>query len=915
MAQQNIPTQPSPKTTQYMNLLGVDYQSDSTEVSTLRSPDMVNMISDLGGIPVKRYGYRRFGNAYEGVATIGGQNWAVKKMPQGTTPETYKLYVCTIDVSGGRVAEGSLVELSPRTNTGEVKHVFGFQNSLFVLCEKEWIEKDVETGLTKYLGINEGNMYELTEESGNKYIDLKMPDSKYIPTVYTMYKPNGKELITLPQGTDLTGATEGVNLLTPFRRAEYCVQVDTANETTFVIPNLSKMAARYNANKQVPYKVEILNSGTYEWKTLTAGTDYSIGATALYQCQFPDVDGEAYAETTAGRIEFASAPYTVVAVSGVNYLRFKDDNTKDVPSGVPNVRITYAAFDDGGVEQLTRKQTMETNVEGTAELAVSSDYSTSGSNPFIITLNNTPQGAVVVQYFETATSRHETNTYLVEKTVGVGGYSFSDQIAIADGTAIRTIEYDGDRTIQIKYSNSATASGSVSRFGNARYLNDVPQQITLPSTIAMGTTIVIEGFEGNTKVDFRAYKGRKTVMPEGVVFYDGNRTVFVIAAFFQGAWHETRVTSFQFTVNDTVSPAYRKERRNDLYKSDAVTLFDARLFGGVGIHTYYSRASEPFKIDDNFYFDVDNDVLAYTRASRYLAVITEDIGRNTIFLASGEYDNDLAMMVYTVRASNAGVGAVTAHVSGTLNDEPLFLSRTGIYGISTNYLSEKYAISRSGKINKHLCREEHLETAVGIAHNNYFYIAINGKMYVLDGRHRDASRNGDNSYECYFFDNMPIITDMFVVDNRLLFSDGTYTYAWNDDLEEDYQYIDRAVWNDELQRWEGEPVACKWTSKLDGDGAPHYYKVLSKKGTMVTVAPPMQTGCQITIIKDAHDEYYIGRFNGSTFALSDSVMDAFTKKKIKKYKRLQFVIENKEAEPFGLISVVKTFTLGNYAKR
>lgn len=947
MAQQNIPKQADPKTSQYMNLLGVDYQSDTTEVSPLRSPEMVNMVSDLGGIPVKRYGYRQFGDAYEGVATIGGETWAVKKVAQGTTPETYKLYSCVIDVSGERVEEELLAELSPRTNCGEVKHVFGFQNSLYVLCENEWIEKDIEKGTIKYLGVNEGNLYDLTEDNGDNYIDLKMPDNEYIPTVYTMYKPNGKELVTLPQGVDLTGSTEGVNLLTPFRRVEYCVTTDTATATTFVIPNQAKIAARHNQNKEVPYKVEVLESSTYEWKALTAGTDYAVTTPATVACRLPDGTDEAYTDTTLAKIEFVSAPYTVVTDSGVDYLRFKDDNTKDVPSGVPNVRVTYAAFTeaDGGTSPMTMDVAVD--IKGTHD-SVSRAYTVAGDGTanMTVTLSETPKGAVYIQ------ALFDLNAYYAGGTGGTRVLKTANFFAghIGERTADSSLTksdwdapikysfvftYDGQRTISVTASVVSTPSGvsgstcarmiwtptpSVPYVPTVAYILDEPQSYTLPREPLQGTQVVVRYYRDDVSV-YNWWFDAGTPSNITGKYYDGYGTIYISGRIVPNSswtdveYQEQRATAIRYSFDIAVAPAYYKDRRVDLLKSEAVTFFDARLFGGVGVHTYYSRASEPFKIDDNFYFDVDNDVLTYTRASRYLAIITEDIGRNTIFLASGEYDSTLAMMVYSVRASNAGVGAVTPYVSGTLNDEPLFLSRTGIYGISTNYLSEKYAISRSGKINKHLCREPNLETAVGIAFNGYFYLSVNGNMYVLDGRHRDASRNGDNSYECYFFDNMPNITDMFVVDNRLLFSDGTFTYAWNDDLDEEYQYIDNAEYNEELQRWEGEAVACKWTSKLDGDGAPHYYKTLSKKGTMITIAPPMQTSCEVTLIKDAHDEVYLGKFRGDTFALSDSVMDAFTKKKIKKYKRLQFVIENKEAEPFGLISVVKTFTLGNYAKR
>jgi hypothetical protein len=129
------------------------------------------------------------------------------------------------------------------------------------------------------------------------------------------------------------------------------------------------------------------------------------------------------------------------------------------------------------------------------------------------------------------------------------------------------------------------------------------------------------------------------------------------------------------------------------------------------------------------------------------------------------------------------------------------------------------------------------------------------------------------------------------------------------------QYLDNAEWDSSKRQWIGTAVKAKWTSAIDNDGVPQYYKTLNKKGTYVTVAPPMQTSCQVSIKKDANQEFYAGRFSGATFALSDSVLDAFTRKKVKKYKRLQFIVENNEPEPFGIISIVKSFTVGNIAKR
>lgn len=699
MAQLKVPEQPNVRTIAYDNLLGVDYQSDATEVSRRHSPEMVNMISDLGGIPIKRSGYRRVGGAYEGFTVVGGDDWSVKILND-------QLYVCKVSVSeSGEIVESDTTRISTRTNFGEIKNVFGYQGYLCILCENEWVEFDTETKVVRVLGVSEGTLFSYADSTR---ITLNRPDAKFIPTVQTMYKPNGQELVALPDGTDITGATEGVNLLTPFRRVEYCVTTDTADETVFVVPNQAKMASNVF--------VEVLDPTTYDW-VATASFDLT-GATTL-ACRRPDNARNVTSTVVDARVTLNTAPYIKVMVDNEPHLRFRNAQSVEVPAGVPNVRITYAPFN--------------------------------------------------------------------------------------------------------------------------------------MSVYASGQTTVYNGF-------------------------------------------------------------YR-EARNGVLASDAMAFYDSRLFAGIGVRTYYSQVSVPLKMDDIFYFDVDNDVVSYAKASNSLAVIAEDTGKSTVYLASGSYDSTLAMPVYSIKASNAAVGSVTSNVSGALNDEPIFLSKLGLFGLSTNYLSEKYSIPRSGKINRRLCKEPNLETAVGTNFNGYFYLAINGHMYVLDSRHKDASRNGDNSYECYYFDNLPIVTSIFIVSNRMFFSDGTYTYTWNDDLEEQYRYLDNAVLDSQTQAWTGTPVKCKWCSTIDGDNAPQYYKTLQKKGTMVTLAPPMQTSCQITLIRDAHDIVYVGRFNGTTFALSDAVLDAFTKKKVKKYKRLQFVIENNEPEPFGIISIVKSFVLNNYAKR
>lgn len=704
MAQRKVPDAPREYATRYNQLLGVDFQADQTEVNRRRSPDMVNMISDLGGNPVKRSGYRSVGLGYAGIASAGGSMWGVRRQTNGV-----RIYRLEFTNTGIEIIDNHLLDYSE--HAGEAKYLFGFRDKLYVLCEKAWFEHDIELGTTRMIGCAEDVLY---TNGGNSFA-LKMPDKSIIPTIMTMYKPNGTEMVALPEGTDITGATQGVNLLTPFRIVEYCVQTDTADETKFVIPSVSQMSN--------VVKVEVRSSSTYEW----IDAQFTLPTATSRATILPDDPNTASStDLVSGYITLASAPYIKVVENNEPYLRFRDAQTVAVPAGEPNVRVTFAPF-------------------------------------------------------------------------------------------------------------SAQTTGT--RIG----------------------------------------------------FYN--------------------------------------ETRNKVINTNAAEMYDARIFAAEGTDAYYSRVSNFFMIDDDFYFSVDNDIMMFAKTSSSLAVIGEDTGSNTIYLAKGEYNETLAMPVYKATASNASVGCIAPKVTGNLNDEPLLLSRSGIYGLSTNYLSEKYAISRSGKINRRLCREDNLENAVGITFNNYFYVAINGRMYVLDGRHRDQSRNGDSSYECYYFEGMPDIERMYVVDGRMYFADNTHIYTWNDDMPETVKYYDRLVIDSQTGEPSGDPVEAKWSSLFDDDGAPQKLKTLMKKGTVAVLIPHYTTSCEVTLVKDGDIFEKLGTFKAgmttfeyidfSAFSFSSNAVavDVFTKKKIKKYKRLQIILENKNAEPFGITQIVKTYTFGNYAKR
>ena len=441
-----------------------------------------------------------------------------------------------------------------------------------------------------------------------------------------------------------------------------------------------------------------------------------------------------------------------------------------------------------------------------------------------------------------------------------------------------------------------------------------------------------------------------------------------------------------------VCKGYYNEALVNILSTPTATFNNGRMFVADKYKVYYSEVNDPFFVSDLAWFDVESEVVCFTRSNSYLVTITKDNGRNTIYLAQEaarvvDSDTGVTETYFSVKPSNAGIGAIAPKCVATLSDEPIFLSRTGLFGILTNWQSEKYAVNRSTRINRKLCKEPNLETAVGIAFNDYFYLALNGRMYVLDGRHKGSDGAGNKPFEAYYFEGLPAIESMYVVGDRMYFADDTSTYTWNDDLTDLERYYDDAYLKEATSvlyqlgyicdpvteeyyvpptgEWEvskptpsdneivwykvtyddgsveesideadigdkkltGDAVCARWCSVFDDDGAPQKLKTLMKKGSMVTLVPHYRSGCEITLVKDGDKYEYLGSFdsdlqsferidfNRFSFSTNAVAFDNFTKKKIKKYKRLQIQIENNKAEPFGLTQITKTYTFGNYAKR
>ena len=77
-----VPKAPPTRRISYDNLKGADFSVDQSLVDKRHSPDLLNMISDNGGLPIKRKGWEVVANSPNGIDnlwtfTMNGKRWFV----------------------------------------------------------------------------------------------------------------------------------------------------------------------------------------------------------------------------------------------------------------------------------------------------------------------------------------------------------------------------------------------------------------------------------------------------------------------------------------------------------------------------------------------------------------------------------------------------------------------------------------------------------------------------------------------------------------------------------------------------------------------------------------------------------------------------------------------------------------------
>ena len=346
---------------------------------------------------------------------------------------------------------------------------------------------------------------------------------------------------------------------------------------------------------------------------------------------------------------------------------------------------------------------------------------------------------------------------------------------------------------------------------------------------------------------------------------------------------------------------------------------------------WISGLGDPTYIPDLSYSTVGSEstaIMGYLRVGSYQAIVKQDDGRDSSIFLRSAGTNDSGEAIFPLQQAIAGVGSVAPGSFATLLDDPMFLSREGIYAVaSAAYTSEKLAQQRSFYVNARLTEEPNLADAEAVIWNGMYVLAFpDGHVYVMDGRQQKSYKSaslGDFVYECYYWENVPARTWMCVRDSteeELYFgtADGRICKV-NSDIEGMARYSD-----------DGAAIDAVWATKYDDDGTPAVLKTMIKRGCCVTIKPYARSSGTVYFKSDRSGgearqvtskpmdilDFTDIDFERFTFNTDDSPQEIFLNRKVKNYKRLQLIVRNSEVnEGFGIFQITKHYVVGNYAKR
>ena len=375
---------------------------------------------------------------------------------------------------------------------------------------------------------------------------------------------------------------------------------------------------------------------------------------------------------------------------------------------------------------------------------------------------------------------------------------------------------------------------------------------------------------------------------------------------------------------DNLEIEYRKaaeEGKDDLSTlnaCDTFGLFENRVFltgnPDKPAYDWHSGPDDPTYFPDTGYAKVGaggSAIMGYRAVGSAQAIIKAESRQDaSVYLRTAAKLEEET--VFSLRQGVSGQGAIAKRAFANILDDPLFLTRNGVYAITSNLVTEERTLAgRSRFLDPRLTREQNLEQAVGCGWNGMYLLSMtDGNVYLLDGKQNkvylENSITGANyNYEAYHWTDLP--ATVWMPDGENLFfgtADGRLCR-----LNTDIQGVEK--YNDD-----GAPVKAARATRVEFCGDFLRYKTMVKKGSGLLLQPYSRASVRVYVRTDksparkfftgALDDYdWQGDELGADFSAWEGSRVVPFKKKVKKWKWIQIIVENDRVnEGFGIYGII-----------
>lgn len=405
-------------------------------------------------------------------------------------------------------------------------------------------------------------------------------------------------------------------------------------------------------------------------------------------------------------------------------------------------------------------------------------------------------------------------------------------------------------------------------------------------------------------------------------------------------------------------PEYAAARINACTACDLFGAFnDNRVFVTGEADGSYRNLDHMSAADDPCYFPVTGTVRVGADTGRVLGylkqfdgqlVIKEENGQDAaVFLRTAERQTD-GTVLFPLRQGARTPGCTGPGAMGVYRGEPLFLTDEGLFGVVSGAVRYERAVAeRSMLVDGSLNKEPQKREAVCASWNGLFLTALNGHVYVMDGRRGEGAADAD----WYYWTNVPVRT-FFAHGGRLFFgteaggiclfntdteqmsrfSDGAYPTVLPEEMTEEQaaRYASLSGGAKRAYRESlipGAAIEAVWATRAETFGDITRYKNIPKRGCAVRIKPYTRSSVEIAARTDRDGLTLIRErkadildfsdidFERFTFRTTDAPVTVPIGRKFKKCTMLQLIFKNTALnEGFGVYGIEIAYAPGNAIK-